>query len=257
MQIYQLLLSRQLGGHKLPEDCYIIAAGNRVTDMASAFQVDTALADRLNIFVLEPDPKQWLKWASENEIDPSVLAFIKVRPDQLSDEDNFEHLCRRSPRSWKKVSDIIKQVGGNPEKAHTIIQGNIGQDSCIEFIKTLREINDLPQLSKLTKMSDVELAANAPNTLTRLWGLAYSLHAWANNVSKILEAFRIIYVMCDAAPLDNKQDIKVAASYLLCYKAFSNPKWLRDVVRSEKYQKYFVPLSQELQSMVDSASFVE
>jgi hypothetical protein len=98
LQIYQLLLSRQLGGHKLPEDSYIICAGNRASDGASAFELDTALADRLNIFVLEINPKQWLSWAVSEDLHPAVLTYINAKPHMLMDEENFEHTCRRSAR---------------------------------------------------------------------------------------------------------------------------------------------------------------
>lgn len=98
MQCYQLLLSRQLGGHKLPEDSYIICAGNRASDGASAFDLDTALADRLNIFVIEADAQQWLDWAIKNNIHPAVLTYIKTKPERLMDEENFSHVCRRSAR---------------------------------------------------------------------------------------------------------------------------------------------------------------
>jgi len=98
VQVYQLVLDKKLGGHSLPDNCYIVAAGNRATDNASAFDIDTALADRFTHFVLKCDAKQWLDWAVLNNIHPTVLTFIKTRPDMLDDEDNMTDLVRRSPR---------------------------------------------------------------------------------------------------------------------------------------------------------------
>lgn len=44
---YQITLDRVVGEHKLPENCIVIAAGNRVTDKSVAFKMPKALANRL------------------------------------------------------------------------------------------------------------------------------------------------------------------------------------------------------------------
>ena len=44
---YQITLDRVVGEHKLPENCIVIAAGNRVTDKSVSFKMPKALANRL------------------------------------------------------------------------------------------------------------------------------------------------------------------------------------------------------------------
>lgn len=44
---YQITLDRVVGEHKLPENCIVIAAGNRITDRSVAFKMPKALANRL------------------------------------------------------------------------------------------------------------------------------------------------------------------------------------------------------------------
>ncbi|MEE0913442.1 MAG: AAA family ATPase [Ruminococcus sp.] len=44
---YQITLDRVVGEHKLPENCIVIAAGNRTTDKSVAFKMPKALANRL------------------------------------------------------------------------------------------------------------------------------------------------------------------------------------------------------------------
>jgi hypothetical protein len=95
--IYQILLDKRLAGFELPKSTYIIAAGNRVSDGASAYEMDTATADRLTHIQLVPQPDQWLKWAAKADLHNSVLTFIKTRPDFLFD-DELDDLVRTSPR---------------------------------------------------------------------------------------------------------------------------------------------------------------
>ena len=44
---YQITLDRTVGEHRLPDNCIVIAAGNRVTDKSVAFKMPKALANRL------------------------------------------------------------------------------------------------------------------------------------------------------------------------------------------------------------------
>ena len=44
---YQITLDRVIGEHKLPDNCIVIAAGNRVTDKSVAYAMPKALANRL------------------------------------------------------------------------------------------------------------------------------------------------------------------------------------------------------------------
>ena len=44
---YQITLDRVVGEHRLPENCIVIAAGNRTTDKSVAYKMPKALANRL------------------------------------------------------------------------------------------------------------------------------------------------------------------------------------------------------------------
>jgi hypothetical protein len=244
-----------LGGHKLPDNCYIIAAGNRVTDNASAFDIDTALADRFTHFVLESDATQWLSWAVKNDIHPTVLTFIKTRPDMLDDEDNMTDLIRRSPRSWEKVSDIL-HVNSNPERVDRLIQGRIGLNNTAVFIKTLREINDLPDIDLLVKASNQELTKLAPTTVAGLYGLTYLLNSWANNKKRLAIAMKIYLILCDSSPVANREEIKVTGIGLLGDKAVSK-NWILDLISDENYKEYVSKFIRQIPSLGDAAAFLK
>ena len=56
---YQITLDRVVGEHKLPENCIVIAAGNRTTDKSVAFKMPNALANRLLHIEVQGNFKSW------------------------------------------------------------------------------------------------------------------------------------------------------------------------------------------------------
>ena len=52
---YQICLDRTVGEHKLPDNCIVIAAGNRTTDQSIAYKMPKALCNRLMHFRIQTD----------------------------------------------------------------------------------------------------------------------------------------------------------------------------------------------------------
>ena len=67
---YQITLDRTIGEHKLPENCIVIAAGNRVTDKSVAYTMPKALANRLMHIEAVGNPASWIEWANLHGIHP-------------------------------------------------------------------------------------------------------------------------------------------------------------------------------------------
>ncbi len=59
--VYGLLQERRVGRHLLPASVFVVAAGNTVDDGAIAYEMGTALADRLIHLQVNPDAKDWLE----------------------------------------------------------------------------------------------------------------------------------------------------------------------------------------------------
>ena len=59
---YQITLDRSVGEYRLPENCIVIAAGNRVTDRSVAYSMPKALANRLCHLEIRSDPGSWHDW---------------------------------------------------------------------------------------------------------------------------------------------------------------------------------------------------
>ena len=143
---YEFILDRRLGDlYKVPDNWYICAAGNRITDRAVATTMSSALANRFMHVELESDVDNWLVWAAKNEIHPAVTGFIRFRPQLLFNQEN-ENLERGwpTPRSWERVSSILHILPDDEKLIRSSVYGLVGNRAGVEFMafcKTIENFN--------------------------------------------------------------------------------------------------------------------
>ena len=133
---YEFILDRRLGDlYKVPDGWYICAAGNRTEDRAVATTMSSALANRFLHIELESNANDWLVWAAKNEIFPSVSGFIRFRPQMLFNQQD-ENLERGwpSPRSWERVSTMMKVLPDDEDLIRHAVYGLVGNTAGIEFM---------------------------------------------------------------------------------------------------------------------------
>lgn len=153
---YQITLDRTVGEHRLPENCIVIAAGNRVTDRSVAYTMPKALANRMCHLEIDGDNHSWRRWAVGAGIHPLVIGFLDYRPGQLMDFDpQTSGLAFPTPRSWEMVSNILNGVTGNLKSVLPLIVGCVGEAAAYELL-AWSEIN--------TKIPDVEEIFNGTTT---------------------------------------------------------------------------------------------
>lgn len=127
---YQITLDRTVGEHKLPENCIVIAAGNRVTDKSVAFHMPKALANRLCHIEVVGDEHSWHEWAVKNNIHKFVVSFLDGNPQWLMDfEPSSTDLAFPTPRSWEMVSNILNYVSEDMSHVFPIICGCVGKEA--------------------------------------------------------------------------------------------------------------------------------
>ena len=90
---YQITLDRVVGEHKLPDNCIVIAAGNRVTDKSVAFKMPKALANRLLHIEVEGSFDSWFHWA----VNAGTICCIKSEPPIMA---QFTAMSGRKIPSW-------------------------------------------------------------------------------------------------------------------------------------------------------------
>ena len=131
---YQITLDRVVGEHKLPDNCIVIAAGNRVTDKSVSFKMPKALANRLLHIEVEGSFVSWQNWALKAGVHPKVLGFLCSRTDLLFGFDaKNDDLAFATPRSWEMVSNLLNHVSDNVEKMYPLIAGLVGNGTALEF----------------------------------------------------------------------------------------------------------------------------
>ena len=153
---YQITLDRKVGEHKLPDNCYIICAGNRVQDKSVAYKMPKALANRLVHFDIATDLDDWKLWAMNNGIDQSIIGFLNFAPSKLymfdptSDDNAFP-----TTRSWERASSFLK-LFGSLDAAFDCIAGSIGLGVAGEFKRYCKVYTKIPDVDKILKGEKVE-----------------------------------------------------------------------------------------------------
>lgn len=118
--VFQLLTEGKLGDeYTVPSECIIACAMNPDTEHYGVSAVDQALADRLVMYQVEYDPKDFLAFAKAN-FHTRVVNFIQsgwtyISPEQLQKDDQYV-----SPRTIHRLSTFEKAYeklyGANDEK---------------------------------------------------------------------------------------------------------------------------------------------
>lgn len=163
---YQLVLDRKIGSYTLPENCIIIAAGNRMSDRGVAFKMPTPLANRFVHFELCSDFEDWHMWAIKNRINPEVLGYLGAFKGMLNKFNPTDaDRAFPTPRSWAFVSDMLWNISGIEDNMlQHLIAGCIGNGVAGEFMAHRKYAKDLPKPSdildgKATKMTNKEISA--------------------------------------------------------------------------------------------------
>ena len=147
---YQITLDRVVGEHKLPDNCIVIAAGNRVTDKSVSFKMPKALANRLLHIEVEGSFDSWQKWAVRSGINGKVLGFLSFRSDRLFGFDaTNDDLAFATPRSWEMVSGLLNNVDDDIDKMYPMIAGLLGSGVAIEFRSWCRVYHKLPRMEDI------------------------------------------------------------------------------------------------------------
>ena len=108
---YSLIHERLIAEYHLPEGSIVVGAGNRAQDSAIVKTMSSALVNRMFHVQMKADPRQWIKWAQENNLHPWVIDYIIQRPDHLFSEPPKTEEPFSTPRSWHMLSDALKEYG--------------------------------------------------------------------------------------------------------------------------------------------------
>lgn len=180
---YQITLDRVVGEHKLPENCIVIAAGNRVTDKSVSFKMPKALANRLLHIEIEGSFDSWLNWAMKAGINEKVIGYLSYRTDRLFGFDaKSDDLAFATPRSWEMVSNLLNNVSDNVAKIYPLIAGLLGNATAYEF-RSWCKMTNLPKVEDIFNGKEKHL----PETSDALYAVVASMVSYARDCKYDLE----------------------------------------------------------------------
>ena len=176
--VYGLLQERRIGRHALPDSCFVVAAGNGPEDGAIAYEMGSALSDRLVHLSLRASAEDWVaNFALPQRLHPAVPAFIRARPDLL---ENTPEMLQRgqmiacTPRAWARVSAILQAVPDRRMR-DILVAGTVGEAAAAEFALIADEIAASVQVDAMIAAPEADRWAMYPATLHGLTALAYGL----------------------------------------------------------------------------------
>jgi hypothetical protein len=147
---YQITLDRVIGEHRLPDNCIVIAAGNRVTDKSVAYAMPKALSNRLCHLEVKDDFGSWKEWAIRKGVNEKVIGFLTFRQEYLMRFDTTkDDLAFATPRTWEMVSNILNFVSNDVNSNYALIAGCVGIGTAVEFRTWCAVYNQLPDIEEI------------------------------------------------------------------------------------------------------------
>lgn len=173
---YQLILNRRVGTYKLPDNVFIIAAGNRDGDKGVTFRMPAPLANRFIHLEMAVNFEDWSTWAVENRIHKDVIGYVTFAKNDLYDFDpRSSSRSFATPRSWSFVSEVLDD---DLDEATTsnIVAGAIGDGLAVKFMKHREIAGTLPNPTdvlsgKVKEMKAAEVSAMYSLTISMCYEL--------------------------------------------------------------------------------------
>lgn len=196
---YQITLDRVVGEHKLPENCIVLAAGNRTTDKSVSFKMPKALANRLMHIEVEGSFKSWKEWAIRSGINDKVIGFLSFRQNYLMafDSEN-DDLAFPTPRAWEMVSGLLNGVNNSVDKMFSLISGIVGTGTAVEFRTWTRVYKDLPNIEDIFEGKTETI----PQSVDALYALTASMVSYARDHKNDMRLIARSIAYADKMPPD-------------------------------------------------------
>lgn len=171
----QLLLAREVAGHKISDKVTFVAATNRREDRAGVSGLLEPVKSRFaSIIELEADITSWVSWANANNVNPLIVAFLMFKPDLLHAFEASADLTNSpSPRTWARV-DKLSQLDLPLEIQLEAYQGAIGKGASIELLAFMDIWASLPDVHQVLLNPDT---APVPDSPAGLYGICGALAA--------------------------------------------------------------------------------
>lgn len=148
---YRLILDRTIqNGKKLPDNCYIIAAGNLKSDKTGAKDPLPAAANRFGLHLVidrERCLMPTLEYFNQNGFDIKLTSFLEFDKGSFYGNPG-ESIAFASPRTWE---DVNTHLSTYPEGVmlNAAIAGAVGSEAAHKFSGFRENFGRLPDYNKV------------------------------------------------------------------------------------------------------------
>lgn len=154
-----LMLEHRIGDAYLPEGSIVFGTTNLLSDGVGDMLEAHARNRVAFVTVRKPDADEWIEWAVGNDIDPTIIAWVKQFPHALatytdpsqSDNAYIFNPTRAgmgavvTPRSLEKASHIAKQRGELGDNLTiSLLTGTIGESAARDMQAFFTVVDRLP-----------------------------------------------------------------------------------------------------------------
>ena len=169
---YQLILNRRVGTYVLPENVYIVAAGNREADKGVVYRMPAPLANRFVHLELSVDFPDWFAWAVDNKIHKDVVGYLQFSKKDLYDFDpKSPSRSFATPRSWSFVSELLEDEL-DEETTTDLVSGSVGEGLALKFVAHRKVASQMPNPAEILSGKVKELQTKE---ISAMYSLAVSL----------------------------------------------------------------------------------
>lgn len=160
---YGLILDRCVGEHTIPDNVYIIAAGNRQTDGCHVQKTSRALSNRMIHLQVECNVDDWKSWAVNSGINDKIIGFINFKNSMLNPKSEGaakDDVAFATPRTWEILSRLLRVYNTEPENIADVVYGTVGEGPGGEFIQYCKVYGTLPDINDILAGKDVTPPTN-------------------------------------------------------------------------------------------------
>lgn len=205
---YQLVLDRKLGEYRLPDDWFVVAAGNPASERGVHHAMPRPLRNRFVHLTLEPDLQEWFQWALTAGIRSEVIAFLRFKPALFHDPAQpADANAWPTPRSWEMVSRILcgqatirRQSFTTSETEAAMFEGAIGVGAAAELSGFLRLFRELPSIDEILLNPDNAPVPAQPDALVAVATALgrsmtpFSIGNGLRYLARIAQEFRVLAI---------------------------------------------------------------
>lgn len=155
---YQLILNRRIGKYIMPDNCVIVAAGNRESDKGVTYRMPTPLANRFIHQEMKVDFASWQDWAVNNGIHKDVVGYLTYAKQDLNEFDaKSASRAFATPRSWTFVSQLLEDEDGDDDTIMNLVAGTVGEGLAVKFMAHRKVAGKMPKPEDILSGKEKEL----------------------------------------------------------------------------------------------------